>query len=167
MEAKEFNKLITEYKTDRKSFNKLYDYYYPKITFHIGIKFSKDIAEDVAQEFFVKLFKTEINYYIESPNAWVYTVADNIAKSYIVKNKPFVEFKGDECVEFVTDVYDKETVAAVFKNLDDTDKAIFGYHYFEGYSLKEIAPMLQMTYESVKKRHVRALKKLKSLKIDF
>ncbi len=167
MEVKEFNRLLTEYKTNRKSFNRLYDYYYPKIVFHVGLKFSKDIAEDVAQEFFIKLFKIEISYVIESPNAWVYTVADNIAKTYIVKNKPFVEFKGDECVEFVTDVYDKEIVANIFKELDDTDKAIFGYHYFEGYTLKEIADLLSLTYESVKKRHIRALKKLKKLKIDF
>ena len=35
-------------------------------------------------------------------------------------------------------------------------------HYWEGYSLKEIAPMIGMEYAAVRQRHNRLLSKLKS-----
>ncbi len=41
-------------------------------------------------------------------------------------------------------------------------RKIIIYHYFEGYSLKEIAGKLQISYPTVKRRHKEALQQLKA-----
>lgn len=41
-------------------------------------------------------------------------------------------------------------------------RKIIIYHYFEGYSFKEIAEKLQISYPTVKRRHKEALQKLKA-----
>lgn len=160
MDEKRFNKLLTEYKTSQKAFDELYEFYFHRIVYHVSRKFSREIAEDVAQEFFLKLMRIELDEKVENPTAWVYTVADNIAKSYLRKYKPNEELSGDESYEFLSGYEESEVVSKCISELEPTDKKIVALYYFEGYSLKEIAGIIGEKYETVKKRHSRALKKL-------
>ncbi len=160
MEKTKFNQLLKNYKTDRESFIKLYEYYYHRIVFHIAFKFSKDIAEDVAQEFFVKLMRIEIEEDIEYPTTWVYTVCDNLAKTLVKKFKSYEQLTGDEFYEFSSNIAEREMIKDALSILDELDKKIIAMYYWEGYSLKEIAEILKYPYETIKKRHSRALKKI-------
>lgn len=165
MDKKKFNLLLDSYKTDRNSFIELYEYYFHRIVYHISIKFGKTFAEDIAQEFFVKLMRIQIDEPVEYPTTWVYTVCDNLAKSLIKKYKSYEELTGNEYYELQSDISEREVIRSAMKDLDEIDKKIVGMFYWEGYSLKEIADILKLSYEMVKKRHARLLKKLnKNLK---
>lgn len=160
MDAQKFNYILANYKRDKQCFIELYEYYYHRIVFHVGWKFGKEVAEDVAQDFFVKLMRIELDHPVEYPTTWVYTVADNIAKSFIKKFKTYDELTGDEFYEFSTDVSEREMLKTASNELDLLDKTIITMYYWEGYSLKEIASITNNSYEMIKKRHARALKKM-------
>lgn len=162
MNKSKFNEILNNYKTSRRAFDELYAYYFHRIVFHVAWRFGKNIAEDVAQEFFIKLMRIELDEPIEHPATWVYTVADNIAKSYVKKFKQYDELKGDEFYE-IDDGSDGEMLKKAVSKLDDIDSKIVYMYYWEGYSLKEIAPILGYPYETVKKRHLRAMKKLNKI----
>ncbi len=165
MDKKKFNYLLDNYKTSREAFSELYEYYFHRIVYHVSIKFDKSFAEDVAQEFFIKLMRIELDEPVEYPTTWVYTVCDNLAKTFMKKFKTYEELSGDEYYEFSSDLSEREMIKNAMKDLDELDKKIVGMYYWEGYSLKEIAEILAHPYEMVKKRHLRLLKKLnKNLK---
>ena len=165
MKKEKFNLLLNNYKTDRNSFIELYEFYYHRIVFHVAFKFSREIAEDVAQEFFVKLLRIELDEEVEFPTTWVYTVCDNLAKTLVKKFKTYDQLTGNEFYEFSSDISEREMLKKAMGFLDELDIKIIAMYYWEGYSLKEIATILNHPYETVKKRHVRALKKIqKNLK---
>lgn len=163
MEKSQFNKLLNAYKTSKDSFDELYRCFFHKIVYHISWKFSREIAEDVAQEFFLKLMRIEVDEPVENPTSWVYTVCDNLARTYIKKNKSYDELTGNEFYEFISDVDEREEIKNAMSELESIDKKIITMFYFEGYALKEIAVILGQNYETVKKRHQRALKKLNKI----
>lgn len=163
MDKNKFNSLLQNYKTDQRAFTELYDYYFHRIVFHVTWKFGRDISEDVAQEFFMKLMRITLDEPVENPTSWVYTVCDNLAKTVIKKQKPYDELTGEEFYEFSSDVGERETIQNALKVLDETDEKIVLMYYWEGYSLKEIASILHLPYETVKKRHPRALKKMQKI----
>ena len=79
MNAFKFNQLLSEYKTNKRAVKEMYEYYYPLIVRNINRQFRGTIdGRDIAQQFFVKLFGIKANH-IRAPNAWVLTVAKNIA----------------------------------------------------------------------------------------
>lgn len=163
MDKSQFNKLLNAYKTSKQAFDELYRCFFHKIVYHVSWKFSRDIAEDVAQEFFLKLMRIELDEPVENPTSWVYTVCDNLAKTYVKKNKTYDELTGNEFYEFISDVGEREEIRKALGELENVDKKIVTMFYFEGYQLKEIADILNQNYETIKKRHQRALKKLNKI----
>ena len=148
-------------------FKKLYDYYYRRIVLHINNKYHMgDLAEDVAQECFISLLNLKDIKYIEHYTSWLYKICDNLAlrklnienleKQKIVVTEPpsigvskfelFGEFQRDiECLDSIT-------------------QEIFYYHYVESYSFKEIADIIEISYDSVRQKHHRALEELRKIK---
>lgn len=166
MGIKEFNKCLENINKE-KYFNKIYKYYFKKIHFHISYKFDKSIAEDVAEEFFTKLFTNQNLSYIENPTSWVYKVCDNIAIDYYKK-----QIKTED-IDFYSNAlrYEEfsnyEQYEGLYKEIDGLDKLsrqVIIMYYWEGYLLKEIASCLQESYEKIKKIHSRAIKKIKGRK---
>lgn len=74
MDPLQFNRLLRRIKTDADALDKLYDYYYPRIILHIKKVYPGASAEDVAQEFFYRLLRSENRGYIAKPTSWVFTV---------------------------------------------------------------------------------------------
>lgn len=163
MDKARFNKLLSEYKSSQRAFDELYTYYFHRIVYHVSWKFSREIAEDVAQEFFLKLMRIELDEPVENPTSWVYTVADNLARSFLKKYKSYDELTGDEFYEFISDFDERETIKKCLAELTSAERKIVVMYYFEGYSLKEIAGIIGENYDAVKKRHARTLKKLQKI----
>ena len=79
MNVIKFNRLLAEYKTNKRAVKEMYEYYYPLIVRNINRQFRGTVdGRDIAQQFFLKLFGIKANH-IRAPNAWVLTVAKNIA----------------------------------------------------------------------------------------
>ena len=163
MEEREFNKYIKRLKTDKKAFDKLYNYYFPKIVTHIYVQYrDKELSRDVAQEFFVKLLSEPKIEHIYKPNSWVYTVAENIAKNMIRK------YKTQQLTEAtklsVSDEYGYELYGEYWdklNELDETTRRIVTMRAIERYRFDNIAAELDMKVATVRKKYSRAIKKLR------
>ena len=79
MNVKEFNRLIKTYRYDKKSVNRIYAFYYPRIVWHLNRSYDIDVAEAAAKELFLQLFLVEIKYYIHKPTVWMMAEAERLA----------------------------------------------------------------------------------------
>lgn len=140
------------------------------------------LSEDAVQEALVKL--SQNTHKIDNINSsasknYIYTVTKNEALKILRNEKNINSFEKD--VQF----YDKNgfnniegspdidafrdengfsmEIAEALKELSETDKDIIVYKYGAGYSLKEIAQLMDLDREVVYKRHQRALEKLRAI----
>lgn len=167
MNSREFNYCLRELKNEEKAFKKLYVFYFPKIVFHIFYIYrNKDFGEDVAQEFFLKLLDIEDVGKVECPNAWVYTVAENIAKNIFNREKANLSDPLDEVQTSAFDTYTYQLYGEYWEKLnklDDVTRKIIMMKVFEGYRFKEIADELNMKTDTARQKYCRGLKKLKKM----
>lgn len=167
MEVHKFNSLIKNRNENLSSFKLLYEYFFPRIVLHISRKYkSEKLGEDIAQDFFIKLKKLNIDYIIKSPTAWVFTICNNLVKDKLSKEKIEYEYQykdelsiGQNDLEYI---FSEQIYIKSFLNqLDEKSQQILYLVYWEGYNLREIAQMYKMKYTTVKQKHRRGLKKLK------
>lgn len=157
---------------DRKSYDYLYDQYSAKlygIALHITQK--KDIAEDVLQETFIKVYKN-INRYDESKGnflTWVMNICRNGAIDKIRYGQESRKIQFDSLNVNMTTGTDPEMKLAdselweVLEELDDEHKEILKLSYYYGYSHTEIAEKLSMPLGSVKSKIRIALRELRKI----
>lgn len=165
MDAFEFNHHLKHLKTNVHSVEKLYDFYYSRIIQYLSKKYGCELAKDVAQEFFINLFNiSEKQGYVSYPTSWVYTCCDNIAKRkvcYESRCVPTADMRVKD--DFLSEEQLYGDLYAVIKLLDDDSQRIIKLFYWEGYSLKEISQILDIKPATIRKKHIRAIKKMKKL----
>ena len=158
MNSIRFNWLLERYKHSHKAAEELYEIYYPLIVCYIKRQFRGKVdGRDVAQQFFLKLFELKA-YNIRAPNAWVHTVAHNIAIDILRKEG---KEKAIETFELAEDPYIPDDVSEILGCLNDSEKQVIYLHYWERYRLTEIAEMTKIKYDAVKYFHGTAKKKLR------
>lgn len=123
-------------------------------------------AEDIVQTAFMKLYQTDTTFQDEEHmKKWLIRVTANEAKnlctSFWKKNVvPLETSMTDQPYDFPfpesSDLYD-----AVMK-LPDKYKIVIHLYYYEDYSVKEIAEILQLKETTVQTQLMRARKKLKT-----
>ena len=125
---------------------------------------SRPDAEDVVQDVFVKLIRSDISINKGKEKSYILTMVANRCKDFkksadVVYNAPF-----DDAVEVGSeekfDEDDTEMYAAV-SELPDKLRAAVHLHYYEAYSLKEIADILEIAPTAVSMRLTRAKEILK------
>ncbi len=171
MNEKEFNKYLKGLKVDKKAFDQLYFYYFPKIVLNIYFMY-KDygLGEDVAQEFFIMLLQKQEFDHVNFPNKWVFTVTENLAKNKIAK---MISDRENEH-EYVSTQYliaatknDPVEVALLgdfieaIKRLDEITRQIIKMKIFEGYEFNEIAEKMGISNATARQRFARGMKKLR------
>ena len=125
-----FNWLLERYKHSHKAAEELYEIYYPLIVCYIKRQFRGKVdGRDVAQQFFLKLFELKA-YNIRAPNAWVHTVAHNIAIDILRKEG---KEKAIETFELAEDPYIPDDVSELLSCLNDSEKQVIYLHYWERY----------------------------------
>lgn len=101
--------------------------------------------------------------YIENPTVWVFTCCENIIKTKLSKLRKEVPLDNDVEDKMQQIVVDNmEILNGALKILDDISARIIIYHYYYGYSFKELAQLLGVNYATVRKKHERAIKKIKN-----
>lgn len=140
------------------------------------------LSEDAVQEALVKL--SQNTHKIDNINSnagknYIYTVTKNEAlkilndeknKKIFEKDVQFYDKNGFNNIEGSPDIdafrdengFSME-IAEALNELSETDKDIVVYKYGAGYSLKEIAQLMDLDREVVYKRHQRALEKLRAI----
>ncbi|MBP3206528.1 MAG: sigma-70 family RNA polymerase sigma factor [Lachnospiraceae bacterium] len=123
-------------------------------------------AEDAVQEVFLKLLQHKGEFTDkEHVKAWLLRVAVNQCRDARRR-----QFRKRESSYASLEQFDKEVpmqeeayVLSELQKLPETDRNIVYLHYYEGYSLRDIASIIGKSPNAVNVRLVRARKKLKDI----
>lgn len=125
---------------------------------------SRHDAEDVVQDVFVKLIRSDISITKGKEKSYILTMVANKCRDFLksadVNFKAPFEDASEVGSEEEPDEDDTEMYAAVAE-LPDKLRAAVHLHYYEGYSLKEIADILDIAPSAVSMRLTRAKEILK------
>ena len=125
---------------------------------------SRHDAEDVVQDVFVKLIRSDVSITKGKEKSYILTMVANKCRDFLksadVNFKAPFEDAAEVGSEEEPDEDDTEMYAAVAE-LPDKLRAAVHLHYYEGYSLKEIADILDIAPSAVSMRLTRAKEILK------
>lgn len=151
-------------------FTSLVNKYYPRIvTFIYKMNVSKEDAEDMAQEVFIKAYNNLYKYNDKwSFSTWLFKIAINTHKDF--KKRKRVETKeltDNEVVsrfvspdEYMDNIHQRELISDMFNSLNDDVRVIMILRYYQGLSLKEIGDVCKLSSEAVKMKISRAKNRL-------
>ena len=120
---------------------------------------SRPDAEDVVQDVFVKLIRSDITIEKGKEKSYILSMTANKCRDFLKSasvafNAPF-EDASEVGSDIEIDEDDTEMYAAVAE-LPDKLRVAIHLHYYEGYSLKEIADFLDIAPSAVSMRLTRA-----------
>ncbi len=137
---------------------------------------NKEIAEEVAQDTFVKAFRSLQKYRGEAKfSTWLYTIAyrkslDAIKSNKRIMSSELIEEINEGEIEVVTDALNylqvkerKQIIADSILKLPEEEAAIVTLYYFDEKSIKEIVEIIGLSQDNVKIKLYRSRKKLYSI----
>ncbi|MBQ7965814.1 MAG: sigma-70 family RNA polymerase sigma factor [Ruminococcus sp.] len=148
---------------DKNAFSIVYnDLKVPVFTVIFRIVNSKEVAEDITQDVFVKLFVSPPDLSVKKLRAWIFTVSRNSAIDYLRKNKVLHNEEITLSAHNVeNEVLNRLDIEQAFQTLDTTEREIVTLHLNAGLSFKQIASITQLSLPSTYRRYKKALNKLK------
>lgn len=164
----ELKQLFQEYQINRESgYQKLYEHYHALV---YGIVFSmvrkKEIAEDIMQEVFLKIWKMSPEQLPKSyPASWLYTVTKNEVLAYMRKTRPTIslediyEMDGEDVQ--IEKQMDEQTYQKLISYLNEEERQIVSLKIRSDLPFREIAQLLQMPIGTVQWKYYKALHSLK------
>lgn len=168
---------------DQAAFGELYLRYKDRMYYYFYrmLGHSSDVANDFLQELFMKLIERPESYNsLYSFTTWFYSIANNMCKNEYRRRSIRLEYLEHEAfepkLEYLNDsVLEPEPVIEkVFQTLDqlgEEHRSAFVLRYREGFSIKEVAEILELPEGTVKSRLFYAKKilagKLAYLKDQF
>lgn len=133
----------------------------------IAISFTKShySAEDIVQDVFLKLWKSNIDFEDkEHIDKWLTTVCINKSKDYI--KSPFFRKSTilDDAKNLYTfDSFDSLDVFNAVMSLPKKERTIIHLFYYEDMTVKEISNILKVKESTIRTRLARAREKLKTI----
>ena len=157
-------------RNDRKAQIEVYNLYY-KAMYNTSLRIVNDtlLAEDIMQESFLDAFnKLESFEWRSSFGSWLKRIVVNKSLDKIRKRMeevyvPEIEEQIEDTAgadEFSNIEYRLEEVKVALKLLPKDYKLILVLHLFEGYDHQEISHILDLPYNNVRVRYMRAKRKL-------
>ncbi len=140
----------------------------------------EEVAEDAAQETFVKVWRNLARYdSFWSFRTWLYNIARNASIDLLRKRREtlFSELESDERAgsfaenlpdnaalpsELAARAEDARHLAEVMEELPLPQQEVLHLHYIDGFTFEEIGNILGQSNNTVKSRHRRAIEKLRS-----
>ena len=163
---------------DQASFNELYHrykcrmYYY----FYRMLGNSEEQANDFLQELFMKLIEKPESYNpAYSFTTWLYSVANNMCKNEYRRRNIRQEYQAIEALNPQLDFLNEtliepdKVIEKIFQTLDqfgEEHRSAFLLRYREGFSIKEVAEILELPEGTVKSRLFYA-KKMLAEKLNY
>ena len=135
---------------------------YGDTVYRVAYSYTRNRAdsEDIVQDTFVKLLKAEKSFDCEEHiKAWLIRVAANLAKNMV--GSAWFSRRAELSEDIPTDVAEDNGLSAAMAELDGKYSAVIYLHYYEGYSVREIARLLRISEPNVKARLMRGREKLK------
>lgn len=134
--------------------------------FVLSIVKSKDDADDVLQDTFLKIYSNAADYRAKGkPLAWIFTIARNAALSRLRERSRTDSFENSqsEPIDFssVENTEQRILLEMIFKNLADEEQQILMLHAVSGMKYREIASFMDIPLNTVLSKYHRAAKKIK------
>jgi len=128
----------------------------------------RDMAQDILQESFIKVFKSIHNYKSEGPlEGWIRRIIINTALDHLrqkTKLQKYISDK-DEVIKEVEEIsaiekLQTQDILNQVAKLPDGARVVFNLYALEGYTHREIADKLEITEGTSKSQYNRARKLL-------
>ncbi len=155
---------------------KIYREYEPKIRQYVRSHVGNETdAEDVLANIFLKVCEKADSYDKEKSalSTWVYAITHNAVVDYYRRRRPTDEIPE----EFVSGELSKldeicreetlEELADALESLDERLRDIIVLRYYNGFPLKEVAAVMEMSYANVKILHKKALNQMRGRMADY
>ncbi|WP_299245653.1 RNA polymerase sigma factor [uncultured Aquimarina sp.] len=137
---------------------------------------NKEEAEEIAQDTFIKAYKSLSEYRGEAKfSTWLYTIAYRKSLDVIKKNKRFIATElieeisegevgtVNDALSYLQDIERKQVILDSILKLPEEESAIITLYYFEEKSVKEIKEIVGLTEDNIKIKLYRSRKKLYSI----
>ncbi len=161
---------------DEGALGELYDRYESKIYSYIYRRTGAPaLAEDLTAQVFLKMLEA-INSdkgWRSSFSGWLYRIAHNLVIDYYRKrdrrqhvsidDAPVLTASSYDPVEAAESTLDAERLRAAIRRLTDEQAAVVSLRFLEGYSISEVAEMMDKTEGAIKALQYRAVATLRDL----
>jgi len=160
------NKNQAETGLDQVGFEKLFDAYYDELQHFIFFKTGDtEIAEDIIQDTFLKLWEMRSSVRVETARALLYTIAANLfanrykrMKLKLKLQQTIVEDRTFETPEFEMELKEfDQKLQRVLSGLNENNRTVFLMNRMEQMTYSEIASALNISVKAVEKRMKKAL----------
>jgi len=145
-------------------------------TLSLRILKNKELAEEVAQDVFVKVYKNLGKFKGESKfSTWVYRIAyfgslDELKRSNRQVNTEHIDEMNEgnfgvvqDGLTYLEEKERKETIEKALMTLKEDERVIMTLFYFEEMSVKEISKVVKLSADNIKIKLFRSRKKLFSV----
>jgi RNA polymerase sigma factor (sigma-70 family) len=163
---------------DQAAFSELYLRYKSRMYYYFYRMLGNSVeqANDFLQELFMKLIEKPESY---NPSynfsTWLYSIANNMCKNEYRRRSIRMEYQSAEALEPKLDFLNESTIdqeqviEKIFQTLEqlgEEHRSAFLLRYREGFSIKEVAEILELPEGTVKSRLFYA-KKMLSEKLEY
>jgi RNA polymerase sigma-70 factor, ECF subfamily len=188
MASDEKELIILAQKGDTAAFEQLV-YMYDKNVLSLALKYTKDedIAKDIYQDVFIRVFKGLKNFRFQSEfSTWIFRITTNVCLTFRTKKEsrvfvsineedaeeePVIDLKDDSyeaSPDRITDGTELEKrIADALDDIPPKQKMVFLLKHYEGYKIREIAVILECQEGTVKKYLFEAAHTLRKKLKDF
>ncbi|GAA4830001.1 RNA polymerase sigma-70 factor [Algivirga pacifica] len=158
---------------DVNTFKSLFDQYYASIRNFVYYKVGDaQVAEDLAQEVFLKVWEKRQEVKTDTVKTYLYTIANNLSINYLKRGTVAFNFainpvnRKEETIEspeyeMELKEFDMQLQKAI-SDIPEKSREVFLMNRIEGLTYNEIADRLQVSVKAVEKRMKKALDILRS-----
>jgi RNA polymerase sigma-70 factor (ECF subfamily) len=151
---------------------------YQHLVFTLAVRIlqNRELAEETAQDIFVKAYQALDTFRGESKfSTWLYKIAYHKILDAKARGKRFVTIKGEWEAGLSREFSPEDTwshlmqeerrklLGQILQQMEADDRAVLTLHYLQELSLKEVAEIIGLRPETVKVRLYRARKRMKAL----
>lgn len=150
---------------DREAFSAIYnEYKQPVFTVIFRIVQSKEMAEDIMQDVFVKLFTSPPDETVKNPRGWIFQIARNLSIDALRKkthlNIEDIELIADEESEMV---WFRMDIEFAMKKLPVIEREILSLYINAGLGFHEVSHIVGLSIPAVYRKYRKAIKTLQKL----
>lgn len=151
-------------------FKSIFDSYYSPIKNFLYYKLGDvDLAEDIAQDVFMKAWEKKDSIVVGTVKSYLYTIANNLAINHFKSAKNRFEFKlkdqeriSSESPQYLMEAREfGEQLNEAIANLSELQRTTFLMNRIDDLTYAEIADRLQISVKAVEKRMHGALENLR------
>lgn len=133
-----------------------------------------DLADDLAQDTFSKIWEKRETVRLETAKSLVYTIASNLCKNRFEHNKIVLDFASNyrqhevsASPEFEMEMNEfNHRLNKAINSLNENNRTVFLMNRIDGFTYNEIAENLGISVKAIEKRMKNALDELKK-QIDY